>query len=827
MKKQLTIASLLLALTLSLVAFYGFAVEAKAEALNVVTASDMISDKDNLRPAFNHPGAERLTVTGDTISPWSNGFFYYTAEVDGAEFSIKFTSGTDIAFCLRATGEGCMWGTGVGYFLYVSGNNIELYEVTDTSNWNNKKIAGTAIDANIFDGNAHNIKYVIDEANDKFVVAIDKQSFDVPYPDEFLAKTGTNFKIVRVNSAANYTVSDPVTEAPVEPDPTPDPTPDTTAGIAITAETMLANPDKLLPVFNWGGVERLNITNGQISAWADGNFFYKDLVDSVSFPFSVAKGSTQTMLFIALHAAGPGNVPWNCTGYYAFVQGNVASLYRIDSTLTNDTWQSGKVGESVTLKSNIFDGGLHNLAFAVNGKTLTFTVGEETVTGTFTADALPVENTEVAMSSNSGGVYYVGEPLVVEQAYTGKYTNVEDLLKTGAIRPDYNYDSVANKFFCEVKDGFVLSNKSMMSFNAELTAVDFDIVVTSGSSMFFAIRALNFGNIWDMTGGYIAWVNGTSLRFYDASQHWEDSPVVIKNVANIYDGKQHNIKMYAFDDSKGNVQVGFAIDNGEFTTLIDTTSPTTFDKHTEFYMHDVNQPTVTYKVTAPEGTVHAYGDPVVVAPTCTEAGYTATICADCKKKVVSDETAATGHSYNAEVTAPTCLDKGYTTYTCACGDSYVADEVAATGHSYTETVTAPTCEDKGYTTHTCACGDSYEDTYVPATGHSFEAGEVVAPTCTEAGYTVYECANCDATEHRDEVEATGHSFVESSRTEAAPGVEGEIVYDCENCDETQTEVIPAFPANAVCYGSIGIDLGLISVALGSVAMLFVKRNKKD
>lgn len=823
MKKQLTIASLLLALTLSLVAFYGFAVEAKAEALNVVTASDMISDKGNLRPAFNHPGAERLTVTGDTISPWSNGFFYYTAEVDGAEFSIKFTSGTDIAFCLRATGDGCMWGKGVGYFLYVSGNNIELYEVTDNANWNNKKIAGTAIEANIFDGNAHNIKYVIDEANDKFVVAVDKQSFDVPYLDEFLAKTGTNFKIVRVNSEANYTVSDPVTEAPVEPDPTPD----TTAGIAITAETMLANPNKLLPAFNHGGTERLSVANGQISSWTDGNFYYNDLVDSVSFNFSTSKGSTQTMLFVGLHISGPG-VPWASTGYYAFVNGQTVGLYRIDSGKLG-SWESGLVGQKVTASANIFDGSVHSIFFGVSGKTLTVGIDTESVSFEFTEDTIPVENTELSINANGGHVFLVGKPAVVEKDYTGEYTNIEEFIKSGAIRPDYNFDSEANKFFCKKENGFVYSNEVKMSVSADVVAIDLDIVVTAGKSMAFVIRATSGGDIWS-TGGYAFWFDGneSKIKLFDSSEGWKDAPAKTYDFINIFDGKQHNIKAYAFDDN-GVVQIGLSVDGGSFMKYIDTTAPVSMENHTEFYLKSVNDNTVTFKVTAPAGTQHAYGEPVVVAPTCTEGGYTVTTCADCLKAVVTDEQAAIGHNYVADVTAPGCITEGYTTYTCSnCNDSYVADEVDAVGHSYTEVVTAPTCTSKGYTTHTCSgCGDSYEDTYVPATGHSFEAGEVVAPTCTEAGYTVYECANCDATENRDEVEATGHSFVESSRTEAAPGVEGEIVYDCENCDETQTEVIPALPAKAGCFGSIGIDLGLISVALGSVAMLFVKRNKKD
>ena len=60
------------------------------------------------------------------------------------------------------------------------------------------------------------------------------------------------------------------------------------------------------------------------------------------------------------------------------------------------------------------------------------------------------------------------------------------------------------------------------------------------------------------------------------------------------------------------------------------------------------------------------------------------------------------------VVAPTCTEQGYTVYTCtACGDEVKADFVPATGHSYEASVVAPTCEKDGYTNHVCSvCGDS-------------------------------------------------------------------------------------------------------------------------
>ena len=78
---------------------------------------------------------------------------------------------------------------------------------------------------------------------------------------------------------------------------------------------------------------------------------------------------------------------------------------------------------------------------------------------------------------------------------------------------------------------------------------------------------------------------------------------------------------------------------------------------------------------------HEYVATDVIAPTCTEDGYTVYRC-ECEDSYIADETPATGHNHNADVTAPTCQAGGYTTYTCACGDSYTADETAKVGHSF-------------------------------------------------------------------------------------------------------------------------------------------------
>ena len=86
------------------------------------------------------------------------------------------------------------------------------------------------------------------------------------------------------------------------------------------------------------------------------------------------------------------------------------------------------------------------------------------------------------------------------------------------------------------------------------------------------------------------------------------------------------------------------------------------------------------------------------------------------------------HNHISKVVAPTCTEAGYTSYTCKCGDTYSVAGEAAIGHKHEATVVAPTCTEAGYTKHLCACGDSYNTDETAALGHSFAEG-----TCGTCG----------------------------------------------------------------------------------------------
>ena len=85
-----------------------------------------------------------------------------------------------------------------------------------------------------------------------------------------------------------------------------------------------------------------------------------------------------------------------------------------------------------------------------------------------------------------------------------------------------------------------------------------------------------------------------------------------------------------------------------------------------------------------KATGHQYGEATVHPATCTEDEYSVRICSVCNHKdVVTKEGTKLGHSYVKNVVAPTCTEQGYTIYKCKnCGDTYKDDYVKALGHDF-------------------------------------------------------------------------------------------------------------------------------------------------
>lgn len=239
----------------------------------------------------------------------------------------------------------------------------------------------------------------------------------------------------------------------------------------------------------------------------------------------------------------------------------------------------------------------------------------------------------------------------------------------------------------------------------------------------------------------------------------------------------------------------------------------------------------------------------VVAPTCTEQGYTHHVCTvkGCTYAPVDDTyVAATDHTWvNTQTLPPTCTEQGTAFYKCsACGATrtekiaplghdlsrcdlkpaatctqpgravgtcarcgvQIDEVIPAKGHdySYAETSVAPTCTEPGHYKGTCpTCGKDYDDV-VPALGHDWgEWVTSIEPTVSTVGYRYHVCNRdgCGYREGEDIPKLHTHTWdagvVTQKPTVAEPGVR---TYTCTVCGQTRTEAIPATGVPETCNG---------------------------
>ena len=239
----------------------------------------------------------------------------------------------------------------------------------------------------------------------------------------------------------------------------------------------------------------------------------------------------------------------------------------------------------------------------------------------------------------------------------------------------------------------------------------------------------------------------------------------------------------------------------------------------------------------------------VVAPTCTEQGYTHHVCTvkGCTYAPVDDTyVAATDHTWvNTQTLPPTCTEKGTQFYKCSVCGATRTEKIAPLGHdlsrcdlkpaatctqpgravgtcarcgvqidevipakghdySYAETSVAPTCTEPGHYKGTCpTCGKDYDDV-VPALGHDWgEWVTSIEPTVSTVGYRYHVCNRdgCGYREGEDIPKLHTHTWdagvVTQKPTAAEPGVR---TYTCTVCGQTRTEAIPATGVPETCNG---------------------------
>lgn len=146
------------------------------------------------------------------------------------------------------------------------------------------------------------------------------------------------------------------------------------------------------------------------------------------------------------------------------------------------------------------------------------------------------------------------------------------------------------------------------------------------------------------------------------------------------------------------------------------------------------------------------------------------------------------HSYKATVVAPTCTNKGYTEYKCSCGDSYKDNYKNALGHNWTKGNTeAATCSAGGYTEYKCnRCGASEKRDKTNALGHDYKVTSNGTATCTSGGYTEKKCTRCGDTQ-RTQTAALGHDYQETGFTSATCTTPFTVNYKCSRCGATSQE----------------------------------------
>ncbi len=238
----------------------------------------------------------------------------------------------------------------------------------------------------------------------------------------------------------------------------------------------------------------------------------------------------------------------------------------------------------------------------------------------------------------------------------------------------------------------------------------------------------------------------------------------------------------------------------------------------------------------------------VVAPTCTEQGYTHHVCTvkGCTYAPVDDTfVAATDHTWvKTQTNAPTCTEQGTAFYKCSACGATRTEKIAALGHDLSRCDLVPdaTCTQPGRAVGTCArCGVKIDEV-IPAKGHdySYKSASSTEPTCTESGrykgtcpacgkdyndtipalghdwgewvddagtdvttigYRYHLCARCNTREGEDIPKLQTHTWnagvVTQKPTATEPGVK---TFTCTICGETKTESIPATGVPDVCPG---------------------------
>lgn len=227
----------------------------------------------------------------------------------------------------------------------------------------------------------------------------------------------------------------------------------------------------------------------------------------------------------------------------------------------------------------------------------------------------------------------------------------------------------------------------------------------------------------------------------------------------------------------------------------------------------LNDETHTYTEPVP-ATGHAWDEGVVTKePTYEEDGERTYTCQNDKTHVHKEVIPALGYTFTDTVVAPTCTEDGYTLHTCNenPAKTYQDTPVPALGHQYKEVTTPATCGALGSVDNVCErCNDKQHVSDLPATGkHQWKEGVVTKePTVTETGIKTFTCKVCQAAKTEDIAKVHTHDYTRLGEIvkESSCKTEGERWVYCnyEGCNERVLKPMPAIGshdwdfANAEC-----------------------------
>ena len=159
-----------------------------------------------------------------------------------------------------------------------------------------------------------------------------------------------------------------------------------------------------------------------------------------------------------------------------------------------------------------------------------------------------------------------------------------------------------------------------------------------------------------------------------------------------------------------------------------------------------------------------------------------------------------GYTFTETVVAPTCTEAGYTLHTCNenPAKTYQDTPVAALGHQYKEVTTPATCGTPGSVDNVCErCNDKQHVSDLPATGkHQWNEGVVTKePTATESGIKTFTCKVCQAKKTEDIPKVHTHDYTRLGEIIEGPYCETEgkrwMYCSYEGCNERVLMPVPA------------------------------------